>query len=527
MWVSSLGASLAVKESILIVAPTRSAAAAHRASSLADVLREGGHPALVTDASHALRGAWTRHRCAVTLSPGDAAHLVGYALQRRGAKWIADIDPPSELATGRSGAAARIRWRMTMSADALIAADESRREAIFRELHASAALVPNDAAETINQLVSALIDGRPERLRILMLGPVNSPHMEHLALALRDRGNAVRAAGALWGGGLEACSLPDNGIPVSPLASPQISSLRRLRRRFRPDVIHANWMPFAVLATLAGARPLVAMAWGSDVYLAGRHQLLMYRLVVRRAALVLADSRALLERLIELGAPRRRTAIFNWGVDLTRLKPADDRTAVKRELGLDAGPVIIGARGLKALYNPQVLLDAFSQVRRARPDAQLIFKHQGDGEAELARLALPDGVRVVGRIPFEKLVDYFRAAEVCVSIPDTDSSPRSVWEAMACGCACVLSDLPWVHEQIRSGEHALVTPVDASEVANAIERLLDDAELQRTIVIRARQLVERHHDARAQMDRLEQLYGHLAGRATYDQAHEESVDTRR
>jgi glycosyltransferase involved in cell wall biosynthesis len=399
-----------------------------------------------------------------------------------------------------------------MSADALITADESRREAIFRELHLSAALAPTDAGEAINPLLTALLDASPTKLRILMHGPVNSPHTEDLALALRHRGNSIRATGALWGGGLEASSLPDQGVPVSPLGTPQILSLRRLLRRYRPDVVHANWMPFAVLAALAGARPLVVMAWGSDVYLAGRHQLLLYRLVVRRADLVLADSRALLERLIALGAPRQRSALFNWGVDLAQLTPPEspqEKAAMKRRMGLHEGPLVISARGLKALYNPGVLLDAFSRVKRALPNTQFIFKHQGNGDDELARLALPEGVRVVGRIRHEELVDYFRAADVCVSIPDTDSAPRSVWEAMACGCACVLSDLPWVHEQIRSGEHALVTRVDASEVAGAIKRLLGDIELRQMIVVNGRELVEKHHDAAAQTARLEQMYAQL------------------
>jgi hypothetical protein len=63
----------------------------------------------------------THHACAITLSPGAAAHLVGYAMQRRGSQRIADIDPPAEAIRGRSDASARIGRRVTMSADWLIA----------------------------------------------------------------------------------------------------------------------------------------------------------------------------------------------------------------------------------------------------------------------------------------------------------------------------------------------------------------------------------------------------------------------
>jgi glycosyltransferase involved in cell wall biosynthesis len=265
------------------------------------------------------------------------------------------------------------------------------------------------------------------------------------------------------------------------------------------------------------------MAWGSDVYLAEKHLLLTYRLVLRRAEMALADSRALVDRLIALGAPPARTGLFNWGVDLARFKPPEDRSRQKRSLGLGEGPVIISARGTKALYNPQVVLDAFSRVKRLLPDAQLVFKHHGEGD--LAQLQLPDGVHVVGYVPYEQLMEYLRAGDVCVSIPDSDSAPRSVWEAMACGCPCVLSDLPWVHEQIRPGEHALLTRIDSGEVADAIHRLLGDSELRETLVVQARKLVEAHHDAAAQVERLEQMYGYLARRDTYDHGDAEPSGT--
>jgi glycosyltransferase involved in cell wall biosynthesis len=88
---------------------------------------------------------------------------------------------------------------------------------------------------------------------------------------------------------------------------------------------------------------------------------------------------------------------------------------------------------------------------------------------------------------------------------------------MACGCACVLSDLPWVSELIEAERHALVVPVDSQSVAAAIRRLLSDSTLWRHVTDQARELVVEHRDATKEMDRLEELYLRLAaasGRAT-------------
>jgi glycosyltransferase involved in cell wall biosynthesis len=108
------------------------------------------------------------------------------------------------------------------------------------------------------------------------------------------------------------------------------------------------------------------------------------------------------------------------------------------------------------------------------------------------------------------MADYYRCADVCVSITSSDSSPRSVWEAMGAGCACVLSDLPWVTELIEPGRDAITVPVEANAVAEAIVRVLTEPGLQDRLAANGRALVERHLDREREMDRLAALYAELA-----------------
>jgi glycosyltransferase involved in cell wall biosynthesis len=203
--------------------------------------------------------------------------------------------------------------------------------------------------------------------------------------------------------------------------------------------------------------------------------------------------------------------LVNWGVDLATFAPVNgERPAVRDELGLGPGPVILSPRSLTPVYNPDTILDAFALVTRGRPDAQLVLKHMGVDDPGLRGTA-DARVQVVGHVPHERMARYYQAADVCVSIPSSDSSPRSVWEAMACGCPVVVSDLPWVHELIAAERDALVVPVDASAVAGALARVLADQELAQRLAGRGRALAEAHRDQATEMDRLAAIYRSLAG----------------
>ena len=131
-------------------------------------------------------------------------------------------------------------------------------------------------------------------------------------------------------------------------------------------------------------------------------------------------------------------------------------------------------------------------------------------QPDLGELPHADRVRLVGHVPYEAMADYYRAADVCVSIPSSDSSPRSAWEALACGCPLIVSDLPWVHELIVPDRHALVVPIDAGALADAIDRVLTDAELAQRLQREGRELVTQHRDRDVEMARLARAYVDLA-----------------
>ena len=360
-------------------------------------------------------------------------------------------------------------------------------------------------------------------LRLLILGPLGPPHVSDQALALSERGVDVRVGGNSLPG-LDDTVLEGAGIPVStapagarstPLGmASTVRWARRLIAEVTPDVINAHWLPgFGFAAAAAGASPLALTAWGSDVYRASARMRLANRYAVRRAELLLADSSDLLARAAGFASKEVRAEVVQWGVDLRTFAPSPGGTSeAKRRLGLGPGPVVLSPRSFMPVYNIPTIVTAFKRIGEAMPDAQLVLKHMGPVSIELPELPHPERVRLVGNVAYEEMVEYYRAADVCLSITSSDSSPRSVWEAMACGCPCVLSDLPWVGELIGPASAALTVPVDDSAVADAALRVLTHPDLAAGLAERGRALVERTLNRELEMDRLAELLSNLSSR---------------
>jgi len=68
---------------------------------------------------------------------------------------------------------------------------------------------------------------------------------------------------------------------------------------------------------------------------------------------------------------------------------------------------------------------------------------------------------------------YFRDADIVISVPSSDSSPRTVYEAMACGTPVIVSDLPWYHDKFTNNKDILAVPIRNTErLANAVIQIL-------------------------------------------------------
>jgi glycosyltransferase involved in cell wall biosynthesis len=193
---------------------------------------------------------------------------------------------------------------------------------------------------------------------------------------------------------------------------------------------------------------------------------------VRRAAAVITPSNATAAELLSrfpaaegrihpiaeaadprFGPERDRRAELTWQ-DLFRIRP----------------PYLLSLGQWKAYKNLPLLIEAFGQVHKQYPQAQLVIAGQDPRHPEVPAAArtLPEGSVVFpGRLPDDAIADLYRGAAAVVLPSRAEGFGLPVIEAMACGTRVVCSDLPVLRE-VAADVPIYCDPADPSSFAQGM-----------------------------------------------------------
>ena len=159
-------------------------------------------------------------------------------------------------------------------------------------------------------------------------------------------------------------------------------------------------------------------------------------------------------------------------------------------------PAFLHNRILEPLYNVPCALRAFQLIQRRYPDASLTVAHDGPLRGSLEQLAAELGLRntqFVGRIPHADIAATYDSADVYLTSPEVDCMPGSILECFASGLPVVATNVGGIPYIAANGETALlVPPNDASAMAAAAIRLLQEPALVRRLTQNAYQASHRY-----------------------------------
>ena len=137
------------------------------------------------------------------------------------------------------------------------------------------------------------------------------------------------------------------------------------------------------------------------------------------------------------------------------------------------------------------MLKRYDILSQACAKAGIVLKIAGDGPdcERVTKVAAESGCRLemLGRVPNASLPALMAGAAIYVICSEYEGHPKSLVEAMACGCACIGTDSPGIRNQIRDGENGILAEGTVAGLANAIKRIVSVDVLATKIRAGARQ----------------------------------------
>jgi glycosyltransferase involved in cell wall biosynthesis len=255
-------------------------------------------------------------------------------------------------------------------------------------------------------------------------------------------------------------------------------AFERALAEFQPDVIYTPWAyPDGWAAVELGHRaglPVVITVRGSDVLLAhsfrGRAQRTAEAL--RRADAVVAISRDLAQHVLAFGTDPRRVQVICHGIDPASFYPGPREEARARLRLSGDEPLILSIGNFVPVKGTDVLIEACARLAHQGLRFQCCLI--GDGtlrrclEEQIARLGVGERVRLLGRLPNEKLPDWYRSAHVFALASYSEGIPSVLLEAAACGTPFVATRVGGIPEVADLGVSRLVAPGDPAALAEAL-----------------------------------------------------------
>lgn len=226
-----------------------------------------------------------------------------------------------------------------------------------------------------------------------------------------------------------------------------ISKIRRQINLLKPDIIHAHYSLSGIVASMAGAKPLVVSLMGSDVKSGVFFRLLihLFNFIYNWKYIVVKSMDMLADLKID------NVHVLPNGVDIENFKPLN-KNICQNKLGWSSAKI-----HLLFAANPD------------RPEKKFILAEQsvklcGFDQTEL---------HVLKNVNHSEIIYHYNAADVVILSSLWEGSPNVIKEAMACNRPIVSTNVGDVHTLFgtESGHYISANNVEdfASKLKLAIE----------------------------------------------------------
>jgi glycosyltransferase involved in cell wall biosynthesis len=289
-------------------------------------------------------------------------------------------------------------------------------------------------------------------------------------------------------------------------------TIRKIAKNFKPDMVIAErTTSYGFLAALTGIHPVAVAQQGITDLWPHNSPLYIFKKIIQDYAFKKADllhawgtvmtehmkySKVAMEKVLEL--PK--------GINLNEFDFHNNQDIPKIEA--------IVTRALEPEYKHNKILKAFAILKQKQVPFSLTIVGDGSMRNTLEHLAedlgIAEDVFFLGRKSNTEIAQLLQQSNFYISMPVTEGVSASLFEAMACGCFPVVTDLPGNRAWIKHQENGLLIPngkfkLLAEELQYALERNV----WRSTVVQHNRTFIEEHANYTINMKKIADAYHEL------------------
>lgn len=315
-------------------------------------------------------------------------------------------------------------------------------------------------------------------MKICFLGDGNSIHIRRWIQFYKDQGNEVylitfsdAKIEGVFVYNIGGNNINSNGGNIQYIA--YLSEIRKLIKKIKPQIVNAHYVTsYGFISALIGFAPLVISAWGSDILVAPKKNLL-YKLITKyslnKASLVTSDSNYMTTEIKKLTSSKSLTVPMGIEKELLDMYRTESDSELK----------ILSLRTINKNSNIDIIVKAFSIIAKKMQNVKLVIANDGSEMSFIKSLIsennLQDRVEIKGFVSRDEIISLLLSCNIYISIPTSDSTSVTLLEAMACGATCIVSNIPANNEWIKNNESGIVLDkLNEIPLAKSIEYIFEN-----------------------------------------------------
>lgn len=291
-----------------------------------------------------------------------------------------------------------------------------------------------------------------------------------------------------------------------------ILSIKKTAKNFNPDMVIAErTTSYGFLAALSGIKPVVIAQQGITDLWPLNSPLYVFKKILqdyafKKANLIHAWGDVMAKHMEESNVDMSKVMILPKGINLDyfEFRDTSDDTMINA----------IVTRALQPEYQHDLILKAFAIIKKQGISFRLTIIGDGMELRNLKSLAkesnIENEVHFAGRINNNDVPKFLQKANFYISTPITEGVSASLFEAMACGCFPIVSDLPgnrsWIQQKVNG---ILVNIENEFNLAKELQWAFQNTDFTKKAVIQNRKFVEENANYKLNMKKIACTYNDL------------------